>query len=269
MPVAVAVPDGTGSHVSWEAADQAAAGAIAARHARSGRPVLAGLAGAQGSGKSTMAPRLAAQLAERGLRTEVLTLDDFYLTRAERTALAREIHPLLATRGVPGTHDTDLLADALDALLAGRGTRVPLFDKAADDRAGTRDVAGGCDVVLLEGWCIGARAEDADSLIAPINALEREADADGAWRRWVNGRLGGDYAALFSRIDYGVMLRAPDFAVVERWRAEQEEHLGSGGMTRAALRRFVQHFERITRAMLADPPADLVLDLDPQRVPVG
>lgn len=253
--------------MSWEAADRAVADAISARHAASVRPVLVGLAGAQGSGKSTMAPRVAALLAGHGLRTAVLALDDFYLTRAERERLAREIHPLLATRGVPGTHDTALLAAALDALLAGRKARVPCFDKATDDRTGTRDLAGPFDVVLLEGWCIGARPETAAELAKPINALERDDDPDGTWRSRVNERLAADYAALFARIDLRVLLRAPDFAVVERWRAEQEAQLGERGMTQDQIARFVAHYERITRRMLAERNADLVIDLDRDRTP--
>ncbi|MCT2559982.1 kinase [Tsuneonella sp. YG55] len=262
------MPDRTGPDLTWQAADRAVARAIAARHAALRRPVLVGLAGAQGSGKSTMAPRLAALLAELELRTAVLALDDFYLTRAERAALAREIHPLLATRGVPGTHDTALLAAALDALLAGRMARVPCFDKAADDRAGARDLAGPFDVVLLEGWCVGAQPETAAELAEPINALERDDDPDGSWRSWVNARLAGDYAALFARIELRVMLRAPDFGVVERWRGEQEAQLGEAGMGRERIARFVAHYERITRRMLVDAPADLVIDLDRDRRPV-
>lgn len=230
--------------------------------------MFVGLAGAQGSGKSTMAPRLSAELAGEGLRTALLALDDFYLTRAERRHLARTVHPLLATRGVPGTHDIGLLTDALIALLAGRTTRVPRFDKSSDDRAAEdRQLDGPFDVVLLEGWCIGARLQPAEALAAPVNQLEREEDADGAWRRWVNRRLATDYAALFDRLDLRVFLRAPSFEVVLGWRAEQERELGAGGMSAPELERFIAHYERVTRWMLADAPADLVIDLDAARVP--
>ncbi|WP_067681993.1 hypothetical protein [Tsuneonella dongtanensis] len=245
------------------------ADAVAACHSALGRPVLVGLAGAQGSGKSTMAPRIAALLAEKGLGTAILALDDFYLTREKRKALAETVHPLLATRGVPGTHDIGLLTRAFDALLAGQSAIVPRFDKGSDDRTGTRTVAGPVDVVLLEGWCIGARAQTDAALVEPVNALERDEDADGTWRRWVNRRLATDYAALFDRIDLRILLRAPDFAVVERWRCEQEAHLGLRGMTSEQITRFVQHYERVTRAMLAEEPADLIVDQSPDRVPVA
>jgi D-glycerate 3-kinase len=249
------------------AADALAAEAISVAHGQRGSPIVIGLAGAQGSGKSTMAPRLVERLSASGLRARILALDDFYLTRAERAYLARDVHPLLATRGVPGTHDTGLLSGILDSLLAGRATEIPIFDKAADDRAGRRTIESGPDIILLEGWCIGARPEPVDRLAAPINALEREEDADGAWRNWVNLRLATDYAALFARLDLRLMLRAPSFDVVLGWRTEQERALLFGGMFGPAIKRFIDHYERITRWMLEDEPADLVIDLDPGRKP--
>jgi D-glycerate 3-kinase len=254
-----------GISAAWDEADAAAT--LAIRNVHRGEPIVAGLAGAQGSGKSTMAPRLAARLSDAGLRTYVLALDDFYLTRDERAELARTVHPLLATRGVPGTHDVGLLADTLDALFAGQAVKVPLFDKAADDRAGWRRLDSAADVILLEGWCVGARPEPDQRLAAPINALERDEDVDGAWRKWVNYRLASDYAALFGRLDLRIMLRAPSFDVVLGWRTEQERSLLFGGMSGGAIERFIDHYERITRWMLEDEPAELVIDLDSSRKP--
>lgn len=263
------MPDRTGPHLGWEAADRAVAEAIADRHSILGKRVLVGLSGAQGSGKSTMAPRIAALLTARGLQATVLALDDFYLPRAARAVLAREVHPLLATRGVPGTHDVALLGSAIDDLLAGRSTTVPRFDKASDDRTGEVRVEGPVDAVILEGWCIGAGAQSAEALAEPVNALEREEDPDATWRQWVNDHLAGDYKDLFERLDLRVFLRAPDFTVVAKWRGEQEAHLGVRGMSPAAIKRFIAHFERITRAMLSDEPADIVIDLDAARTPTG
>jgi D-glycerate 3-kinase len=251
--------------MSWAGVDAAVARAIDARFA--GAPILVGLAGAQGSGKSTMAPRLAKRLSDTGLRTHVLALDDFYLTRAERAELARTVHPLLATRGVPGTHDLSLLSAALDALLASRAAAVPVFDKGLDDRAGWRAIEGPVDVVLLEGWCVGARPEPDQHLAAPINALERDEDANSAWRKSVNHRLASDYAELFGQLDLRIMLRAPSFDVVLGWRTEQERSLVSGGMSDSEIERFIGHYERLTRWMLEDEPADLVIDLGPDRIP--
>lgn len=240
-------------------------------------PFLLGLAGAQGTGKSTLAGLLAILLADGfGLRSVALSLDDFYLTHAERERLACQVHPLLRTRGVPGTHDTELLSHTLTKLCTARaGERVtyPRFDKASDDRVPRAlwSVAQGpIDLVVLEGWCIGARAEPAAELAAPVNALERDEDPDGRFRGYVNAALEGPYRALFAQLDALVFLAVPDPQSVLCWRAKQERMLASraqagshGVMSAEQLARFVQHFERITRRMLAEIPgqADVVLQL--------
>ena len=259
----------------WAETDAALVRAIAEVAEAQGRPVLIALAGSQGSGKSTLAARLVGLLEAAGLRTAVLALDDFYLSRAARLRLAGEIHPLLATRGVPGTHDLARLHAALDALLAGASWAVPRFDKTTDDlgpQAEWREIPGPVDVVLLEGWCLGARSQDAAALALPVNALEASEDADRRWRDWVNRQLAGPYAALFARFDLSILLKAPDFAVVADWRAEQERGLvrSPGGLPRMTgpdIARFIAHYERITRAMLEDEPTDIVVELDFARVP--
>jgi len=243
-------------------------------------PLVVGICGPQGSGKSTLAARLEALLTARGLKVAVLSIDDLYLTRAERLALAETIHPLLATRGVPGTHDIALGLAALDALARPGAVALPRFDKAADDRAPEADwpvFAGPADIVLLEGWCVGARPQPGEALAAPINALERDEDPDGTWRGYANTALAGPYANLFGRLDRLVLLLAPDFSVVRAWRGEQEarlrERLTDPGLTMddAALDRFVAHYERLTRWIAEDLPeaADVVVRLDEMRRPVG
>ncbi|KPF71433.1 hypothetical protein IP88_10855 [alpha proteobacterium AAP81b] len=237
-----------------------------------GRPVLVGVSGAQGSGKSTLCRQLAAALGADGLAAAVLSLDDLYLPRAARLRLAAEVHPLLATRGVPGSHDVALGETVIAALLGGDGpVSVPRFDKAADDRAAVAEwVAAPIDVLLFEGWCVGATPQAATALVAPVNALEAEEDRDGRWRRHVNAALGA-YAALWDRLDLLIELRAPGFEIVARWRGEQEAVLGARAMPPAALARFLAHYERLTRHMLAGgvarrgQPADIVLALDDDR----
>src|SRR5215470_6762608 len=162
--------------------------ALAARvTASAALPKLFAIAGAQGSGKSTLARLLTEELVRRNVRAVTCSLDDFYLTRAERERLARTVHPLLITRGVPGTHDVDLCARILTALNAD-AVRVPTFDKGLDDRAERHawPVAGPVDVVVFEGWCLGARPEAPAALRNPVNALERDEDRDQRWRTFVN-----------------------------------------------------------------------------------
>src|SRR5690606_4848540 len=154
-----------------------------------------GLSGLQGSGKSTLAAQLVVEAGRRGLRALALSLDDFYLDAPGRAALARDVHPLLATRGPPGTHDVALACAVLDALRAGRPVRVPRFDKLADRRLPPAQWSPveRADLVLFEGWCLGAPAEADAALAAPLNRLEREEDGDGRWRRWCNAALARDY----------------------------------------------------------------------------
>ena len=224
---------------------------------RATRPRRIGLCGGQGTGKSTLSRLLEAACAAVGLRAVVLSLDDYYLPRVDRSALARRVHPLFETRGAPGTHDVARLQRDLEELGTGTGMalELPIFDKGRDDRSGTRRVVGPFDLVVIEGWCVGARAQAPAELEQPCNALERDADPDGIWRRHVDAALGGDYARLWGMLDQLVFLRAPDLAAVRRWRLEQEAGLPSEErMDAAAIDRFVEHYERITRGMLCELP---------------
>ena len=241
--------------------------------------LVVGVCGTQASGKSTMTAVLARLLAERGLRAAPLALDDLYLPRADRRRLAATVHPLLATRGVPGTHDVALGHAVLDALPRPGRVAVPRFEKAADDRAREAEwpvVEGPADVVLFEGWCVGARPQDEGAFAAPVNALEREEDPDGRWRRFANDALAGPYQSLFSRLDRLVMLKAPSFEVVLRWRTEQEHKLrdrlrAEGDLRRSMsddeVARFIVHYERLTRWILEEMPprADWLVELDAER----
>lgn len=243
-----------------------------------GPAFVVGICGPQGSGKTTAVRVVAALLEARGLKVATLSLDDLYLPRADREALAREVHPLLRTRGAPGTHDVALGLAVLDGL-AGKGeTALPRFDKAIDDRAPVDAwpvVAGPVDIVLFEGWCVGARPAPAEALREPVNALERECDPDGAWRAHVNAALAGPYRPLFARLDLLMLFTAPDFETVVAWRQEQEAKLrdrlaatGRGGaMSDDEVAVFVQHYERLTRHIAREMPAraDVVVALDKDR----
>jgi D-glycerate 3-kinase len=238
--------------------------------------LVVGLCGAQGSGKSTLAAGLAALFEREGVPAAILSIDDLYRTKAEREALARIVHPLLRTRGVPGTHDVALGLSVIETLAAGRPCPLPRFDKATDDRAPSPrwDVApAGTRLLILEGWCVGARPQPEAALIDPVNALERDEDPEAIWRRHVNAELAGAYRGLFGRLDLLVLLAAPGFDIVLRWRIEQEHalrHGHGGGMSDAEIARFIQHYERLTRHILAEMPgrADLTIPLAEDRAPL-
>ncbi|MDO8799148.1 kinase [Phenylobacterium sp.] len=240
--------------------------------------LVVGICGSQASGKSTLTAVLRHLLEGAGLKVAALSLDDLYLSHAARQALGRDVHPLLATRGVPGTHDVALGLAVLESLAHPGATLLPAFDKAADDRKPQGvAVTGPVDVILFEGWCVGA-VPQAD-VSAPINALEHERDPDGRWRTFVNAALAGPYQDLFARIDLLVLLKAPSFEVVLAWRQEQEAKLRArlareGGdlrraMTDAQVADFIAHYERLSRHILAEMPgrADVVVELDENRNP--
>lgn len=250
---------------------------IAAQRQAQSTCLVVGINGAQGTGKSTLAGVVLQFLDLLGLRVAGLALDDLYLPRAKRLDLAASVHPLLATRGVPGTHDVEMgieLLDRLRRLRAGESLSLPRFDKANDDRVDSGRwsvVSGPLDVILFEGWCVGTPPQTEAALAQPVNALEANEDVDGRWRRWVNERLAQDYARLFAPIDRLVFLHAPAFAQVFEWRRQQEAdtaRIAGSSATRllddGALRRFIGHYERLTRHALATLPqrADVVVDLD-------
>lgn len=247
------------------------------------RPLVVGLCGPQGSGKSTLTALVTRLLQGQGLKTANLSLDDLYLTHAERVALGQTVHRLLRTRGVPGTHDVALGVDVLDDLSRAGPALIPRFDKAMDDRAPVADweaFDGPAGVILLEGWCIGARPQSQAALVEPVNALERDEDPEGVWRRHANAALAGPYRALFDRVDLLAVITAPDFPTVRVWRGQQEQRLRDSlaapgrdpalAMDEAALDRFVAHYQRLTAWIAEDlpPRADIAIRLDANREPV-
>lgn len=260
------------------------AGPLATRFAAEARgrqaPLVVGLCGPQASGKSTLAAALAGLLEAQGLTVAILSIDDLYLSHAARQRLGAEVHPLLATRGPPGTHDVALGLRLLDDMADGRPTALPRFDKARDDLAPISTwptTPARVDVALFEGWCVGAKAQGADALAAPVNDLEARRDPDGRWRRHVNDALAGPYQALFARIDRLVLLQAPRFDVVAAWRQQQERKLrtrlaaeGSDlarSMSDDEVLDFIQLYERLTTHILATMPAyaDAVISMTAER----
>lgn len=220
-------------------------------------PPLLVLSGAQGIGKSTAV----AALANHGrLRIATLSLDDVYLTKADRGRLARSVHPLCITRGPPGSHDLPLLLETLNALENARPssrTPLPRFDKRTDDRTKATVFPGRPDAILLEGWMVGALPDPTAPTAPPLNALEAQEDAQGHWRAWQENALKAEYAPLWPRAAATLHLDAPGWPVIEDWRLQQEAT--TLGLPRQSLpperalwvRRFIMHFERITRRMLA------------------
>ena len=225
---------------------------------------LIGIGGGQGSGKSTLCRLIASAFKHVGEKVAVLGIDDFYLPTNERLRLASEVHPLMATRGPPGTHDVDKLLKNIDMLIDGGSVRVPVFDKAKDDRVGNRRIDGPITRVIVEGWCVGASPMPGAPEDAPINDLERDQDLKGDWRRHINNALETAYGDLVNRFDQLAYLKVPNMAAVRRWRLAQEQSLPAASRKSIGeINQFVAHYERLTLWMIEDVPtrADLVVHL--------
>lgn len=236
-----------------------------------------GIAGLQGTGKSTLSAQMAAMAAGRGIKVSVLSIDDFYLSHAARVELGHRVHPLCATRGVPGTHDVALACEVIDALRDGRPIALPQFDKISDDSLPHSQwpVVQQADLVILEGWFLKVPAQTEAELLEPINRLERDEDPNGIWRHWSNAALSSTYPSLWSRVDRLLFLQGPGFEIVPHWRWQQEQTLQSAhpsrqAMTRGQVERFVQFFERDSRQSMRELPtiADATIRLDAERKPI-
>lgn len=235
-----------------------------------------GINGAQGTGKSTLAKLLQKLLSDGGFKVASLSIDDFYFPGPTRQELAQKVHPLLRSRGVPGTHDVSLAINTLETLKVMSDIEtfaLPHFDKAVDEPAPHEEwvsITGPVDLVILEGWFVGAPPMETDGITENANLLESEEDQELVWRKYVSDRLAGDYQSLFALLDELVLLKAPSFEQVYQWRSEQEQKLrdrrgsGAGIMSDEELNRFIQHFERLTKHCLATLPrrADVVFELD-------
>ncbi|WP_412973018.1 hypothetical protein [Glaciecola sp. MF2-115] len=236
-----------------------------------------GINGCQGSGKSTLSALLCFLLNEYyKTKTVLLSLDDFYLTKSEREVLAATKHPLLKTRGVPGTHDTKLMETVFLNLSSGKEIDIPRFDKSIDDRA-SKDkwlfVREPVDIVIMEGWCWGTPPQSPTAIEHPINEFEKINDSDSHWRNYVNTTLETQYMPLYSFMDFWIFLKAPNFDSVFAWRFQQEQKLRTKNSDSAAIMdegqvlSFIQYYQRLTVHTLAvmDKKADCIFVLDNQR----
>ena len=236
---------------------------------------IIGLSGGQGSGKSTITGILKFILKKiYSLDLCVFSIDDFYKTKVERKKMSKKIHPLFLTRGVPGTHDVELINKTFKNLKKKifKPVLIPKFDKLTDDRLKKSQwtkVKKRPHVIIFEGWCVGARHQRINILKKSLNLIEKKYDPDLKWRKKVNNQLKGRYKKLFNKIDKLVYLKAPSFNHIFKWRLLQEQNLKLTSknkkiMSKSKVRDFIMYYERITRQMMKDFPkiSDLTVFLD-------
>jgi D-glycerate 3-kinase len=230
------------------------------------KTIIIGLAGGQGSGKTTISSILSIILKKYfKLNVCKISIDDFYKTRKDRKLLSKNKHPLLMTRGVPGTHDIDLMLSFFKKIKDKnfKSLQVPTFDKAIDDRCSKslwHKIKTKPDVLIFEGWCVGAKAQTSSQLIKPINSLEKVYDQDAKWRTHVNNQLKTKYKTLFNQLDGLLYLKAKNFNLLRKWRLKQERKLLVHTKNKKNLRimssgdilNFMQTYQRITQQMFKD-----------------
>ena len=245
------------------------------RYLKNKKTKIIGLAGGQGSGKSTIAQLLKIVLEVKfNLETLVFSIDDFYKTLKDRKKMSKKINKLFLTRGVPGTHDSKLLYKCLKSLKqkSFKVFLIPRFDKSADERYKKKKwtkVSKKPDIVIFEGWCVGAKPQKNVDLIKPVNKLEKLDDKSLIWRKKVNNELKNNYGKIFNLIDDLIFLKVPSFKYVYKWRLLQEKKLKKfskkkKNMSTKEIKKFIMFYERTTRNMIAtlSTKAKILINID-------
>ena len=234
------------------------------KYKKKGETLFLVFCGGQGSGKTTATRILKIILTkffER--RIHVSSIDEFYKTSKDRNKMANEIHSLFKTRGVPGTHDINLVKNFFNIIKKKKFKKIklPKFKKAADNRLKKKywyNIKQKPEIVILEGWCVGARPQSSSLIKKPINILEKYEDKNLKWRKYVNEKLKKEYKFFFEMIDYFIFMKIPKFKMVFKWRLLQEIKLRQKSysnkkiMSYNEIKRFVMFYERITLQMKKD-----------------
>ena len=242
------------------------------------RPYFVGLAGGQGTGKTTISSLIKIILTKYfKLKVFRISIDDFYKTRKERISLSKKVHPMLLTRGVPGTHDINMMLKFFKKVKSKKfkRLRLPIFNKAIDDRFNKKkwyDLKDKPDVIIFEGWCVGAKPEKDKTLKKTINSMERVKDHKQIWRKYVNQQLKSKYKNLYSQLNCLIYLRAKNFSLLQKWRLKQERKLwintnrnfNSKIMSTGDVINFMQTYQRITQNMFKIMPkyASIIFNLN-------
>ena len=242
------------------------------------KPYIAGLAGGQGTGKTTTSSLIKIILTKYfKLKVFRISIDDFYKTRKERIDLSKRVHPMLLTRGVPGTHDINMMLSFFRKAKSKKfkKLKLPTFNKAIDDRFNKKkwyDLNQKPDVIIFEGWCVGAKPEKNITLKKTINLMEKAKDQKQIWRKYVNQQLKYKYKNLYSHLNCLIYLKAKNFSLLQKWRLKQERKLLLKSKKNSKLKimnkenvlSFMQTYQRITQNMFRNMPkyASIVLNLN-------
>ena len=234
------------------------------KYKKKGKTLFLGFSGGQGSGKTTVVKILKIILKKFFKRKiYVSSIDDFYKTLKDRNEMSYTTHSLFKTRGVPGTHDVNLINKFFYFIKKKKfkKTKLPKFDKSIDDRLKKKywfNIKERPEIVILEGWCVGARPQSNSLIKKPVNILEKYEDENLIWRKHVNEKLKREYKKLFAMIDYYIFMKIPNFNMVFKWRLLQEKKLRKKLrfkkkiMSYNEIKRFIMFYQRITLQMIKD-----------------
>ena len=249
-----------------------------AKKAKKNKPCIVGLSGGKGSGKTTISSIISIILRKYfKLNVFIISIDDFYKTRKERFLLSKRIHPLLMTRGVPGTHDINMMLDFFKRVKGKKFSllKLPKFNKAIDERYNKKlwhSLKKRPDVIIFEGWCVGAKPEKNSTLKKSVNSLEKLKDKKLTWRRYVNKQLKTNYKQLYDQLNCLLYIKSNNFSLLRKWRIKQEKKLMLKKkrsnkfkiMSDQEVINFMQTYLRVTQSMFKYVPkyASIILNLN-------
>ena len=248
-----------------------------AKKAKKNKTCIVGLSGGQGSGKTTISSIISIILRKYfKLNVFIISIDDFYKTRKERFLLSKRIHPFLMTRGVPGTHDINMMLDFFKRVKGKkfRSLKLPKFNKVTDDRYNKKSwysLKKKPDIIIFEGWCVGAKAEKNNTLKKSVNSMEKLKDTKLTWRSYVNEQLKTKYKQLYDQLNCLLYIKSSNFTLLKKWRIKQETKLRIKNkrsnkfkiMSDQEVINFMQTYQRVTQSMFKYVPkyASIILNL--------
>ena len=184
---------------------------------------------------------------------------------------------MLLTRGVPGTHDINMMLNFFKKVKNKnfKRLRLPSFNKAVDDRFSKKkwyDLKNKPDVIIFEGWCVGAKSEKNNTLKRTLNPMEKAKDQKLIWRKYVNQQLKTKYKNLYSQLNCLIFLKAKNFSLLQKWRLKQERKLWINSkrklnlkiMSKGDVINFMQTYQRITQNMFRNMPkySSIIINLN-------